>query len=152
VLVAIAALVAGSCGHHGDGLIKGKIDLGITTTTGTQACDAPEEAERALSEATVNFSQFSGADWQAVDAQVERLAASVPPSLASSVAVIKRAFTQVRAHPRANPNPFDSLAYANADQAVLRYVQGGCGSGTTTSFRAIPPNTFSSIPVAPPGS
>jgi hypothetical protein len=133
VALALSALALGACGHHGDGLLKGKIDLGLTTTTGTQPCDAPKEAERAISEASVTATQSDAADRRAVVAQFARLTSSVPPSLQPSVAILRRAFTKVWADPRSDA--FDSLAYANADQAILRYVQAGCppDAGTTTS-------------------
>jgi len=122
-----------TCGHHGDGLIKGKIDLGITTTTGTRPCDTPQEAERAISEASITASQADATARRQVDAQLDRLASSMPPSLAPSVAILRRAFAQAWNHPHSTADPFDSLAYANADQAILRYVQSGCAPPSTSS-------------------
>jgi hypothetical protein len=116
-----------------NGLIKGKIDLGITTTTGTRPCDRPQEAERAISEASITASQADTTERRQVDAQFDRLASSVPPSLAPSVAILRRAFAQAWSQPHSTVDLFDTLAYANAnaDQAILRYIQSGCAIPTT---------------------
>ena len=126
VAVVIPLMLATACGTRGDGLEHGKIDIERPTTTAGAACDAPEAAERLITEASLTATRADVAAKDATRRQLDQLGTLLPPSLVPDVAVLRRAFDQAWSGDELTVDPFDTTAYADADQAIRRYVASGC--------------------------
>ena len=162
VALAVAAVLAGlgACGNHGDGLIEGKVDIGLTTTTGATSCDAVVLAERAISEATfgaIDAGADADADAKAVVRQrFAELRASLPSELAPEVDDLEAAFQRAWAIDSTGENgangengdehddPFETTAYVTADQAIRQYADSCSGPRSTGDPSRVP--TTSELP------
>lgn len=126
-LLACGVTVTAACGaDRGDGLHRGKVEVGLTTTTTDRPCDVPAAAERAITEASLNARRMDATARSALDEQFDRLDAAVPPSLRDDASELRAAFTAVWADAPPSSDPFEGDAYLAADQAIRRYVASGC--------------------------
>ena len=154
--VACAGLVLVACGHHGDGLIQGKVDIGLTTTTGTTACDVVVVAERAISEATFAAIGADATERASTEQRFAELRTSLPSALATEVDALEVAFRAAwRGRDPEADDPFETTAYVRADQAIRHFVDACSGPGSTgdpsraPTTAALPPEAMT-IPL-PPG-
>jgi len=174
-VLAIGSAVAG-CGDHGDGLLKGKLDVGLTTTTGTTTCDAVVVAERAISEATFGATRADAATRAVIQQRFAELRASLPADLTDDVAALEASFERAWTTGDADAHddddadadddaddaeadhaedPFESSGYLTADQAIRRYADACAGPQSTgdpsraPTTSELPPEAMT-IPL-PPG-
>jgi len=124
--VAAAVVALSACGTRAPDLHEGKVDLDRSTTTTDDPCSVLETAERGITEASLTATQ---ADTEAKATTTERLDTLerlLPPTLAGQVGVLRDAFDAAWTGTEVGQDPFDSIDYLNADQAIRRYVDAGC--------------------------
>lgn len=138
VIVGLAVcLPMAACAERDDGLHRGKVEIDRSTTTTDRPCDVPAVAERAITEATFGASRLDAAGRATVEVRLDELRTSLPPDLHDEVEVLAAAFERVwsdaadepggsEESPEPGEDPFDTPEYLTADQAIRRYVDGGC--------------------------